>query len=288
MKINYKDKITDGQFNLTIQEPEFDRLFFVRDRKDKFLTIAWNSGPDQKVTIDGMEFIFPENTILPLMVNQSFTFEYPEQITAWQYNRNFYCIVDHDKEVSCVGFLFYGSSDIMFIKLDQYQQKKITLLLNVFIDEFETVDNIQRDMLQMLLKRLIIIITRLAKEQYITDKSLTDDKLDTVRSYNLMVENNYKTQHQVSFYAEQLNKSPKTLANLFAIYNHKSPLAVIQDRVSLEAKRLLLYTDKSAKEIAYELGFEDAAYFSNIFKKHTGYSPTDFRKSKATIISGQK
>lgn len=288
MKINYKDTITDGQFNLIIQEPDFDRLFFVRDRKDKFLTIAWNNGINQKVTIDGMEFIFPENTILPLMVNQSFTFEFPEQITAWQYNRNFYCIVDHDKEVSCVGFLFYGSSDIMFIKLDADQQKKILLLLNVFIDEFETIDNIQRDMLQMLLKRLIIIITRLAKEQYITDKNLTDDKLDTVRSYNLMVENNYKTQHQVSFYAEQLNKSPKTLANLFAIYNHKSPLAVIQDRVSLEAKRLLLYTDKSAKEIAYELGFEDAAYFSNIFKKHTGYSPTDFRKAKATIISGQK
>lgn len=138
----------------------------------------------------------------------------------------------------------------------------------------------------MLLKRLIIIITRLGKQQYISDDNLTDDKLDIVRSYNLLVEKNYRTQHQVGFYAEQLNKSPKTLSNLFSLYNHKAPLAVIHDRVSLEARRLLIYTDKSAKEIAYELGFEDAAYFSNFFKKQTAYSPTDFRKARAVIITG--
>ncbi|MGY0041525.1 helix-turn-helix domain-containing protein [Pedobacter sp. NJ-S-72] len=84
----------------------------------------------------------------------------------------------------------------------------------------------------------------------------------------------------MQFYAELLNRSPKTLSNLFAIYNHKSPLAVIQERIVLEAKRLLIYTDKSAKEIAYDLGFDDAAYFSNFFKKHNAFSPSDFRSAK--------
>ena len=132
--------------------------------------------------------------------------------------------------------------------------------------------------MQIMLKRLIIIVTRLAKEQYIIEKKLIGDKLDIVRKYNLLVENHYRKQHQVKFYAAQLYKSPKTLSNVFALYNHKSPLLVIQERVLLEAKRLLFYTNKTSKEIAYELGFEDASHFSKFFKKHTRQVPTDFRK----------
>lgn len=281
MKLQFIDSVSAGELHLNLHEPNFDRLFFQRDRKDKFLTIAWNNGPPQKVTIDGVHYTFPSQTILPLMVNQSFTFGNPEQIIAWQYNRNFYCIVDHDKEVSCVGFLFYGSAEIMFISLDEQQQRKLNLLVQVFIDEFDDKDTIQRDMLQMLLKRLIIIVTRLAKKQYLNEQALTEDKLDILRKFNLMVENNYRQQHTVQFYADQLNKSPKTLANYFALYNNKSPLTVIQDRIILEAKRLLMYTDKPAKEIAYDLGYDDAAYFSNFFKKQTGFAPSDFRSIKS-------
>lgn len=287
MKLHYLDPVSAGELHLIVNESDFNRLFYQRDRKDKFLTIAWNNGADQNVTIDGVTSTFPSQSVLPLMVNQSFSFEKTEQIISWQYNRNFYCIVDHDKEVSCVGFLFYGSADTMFINLDEQQQSKLSLLLEVFIDEFDDKDIIQRDMLQMMLKRLIIIITRLAKKQYLTNQSITDDKLDVLRKFNVMVENNYRKEHTVQFYAGQLNKSPKTLANYFALYNHKSPLAVIQERIIQEAKRLLMYTDKSAKEIAYELGYDDAAYFSNFFKKQSGLSPVDFRNSKPFATSGQ-
>lgn len=147
MKFHHIDSFNKAEFHLIINEENFDRLFFIRDRKDKFLTIAWNTGGPQKVMIDEVTYDFPEQSILPLMVNQSFHFEKPEQITAWQFNRDFYCIVDHDKEVSCVGFLFYGSADTMFIKLNEQEKKKVNLLLQVFLDEFETIDNIQRDML---------------------------------------------------------------------------------------------------------------------------------------------
>lgn len=285
MKLIYKNNRTTGECRLIYEEDEFDRVFYGKDRKEKLLTIAWNRGESQTVKIDNVEYEFPRQTILCLMVNQAFSFSNPCDIVAWQFNRDFYCIVNHDREVSCVGFLFYGSPQMMFTSLSDEKQYKLDLLLKVFIEEFETVDNIQEDMLQMLLKRLIIIVTRLAKQQFLNEE-LTEQKLDIVRQYNLLVEKNYKTQHRVKFYAEQLNRSPKTLANFFALYNNKSPLAVIQDRVALEAKRLLIYTDKSSKEIAYELGFEDASNFSNFFKKMMSVSPSEFRDSKAGIFSG--
>jgi AraC family transcriptional regulator, transcriptional activator of pobA len=286
MKLHFTDSLTRGEFYLTIQEKVFDRFFFKHGHKDEFLTIAWNNGPKQIVSVDEVEYDFPQQCILPLMVNQSFRFEKPEQLISWQYNRDFYCIVDHDKEVSCVGFLFYGSAGIMMINLDDYGLRKIEQLLPVFIDEFQTADVIQKDMLQILLKRLIIIVTRLAKKQYINNFELTDNNIDVIRQFNLMLENHYRQQHQVQFYANQLHKSPKTLANLFGLYNHHSPLAVIQERVILEAKRLLIYTNKPVKEIASYLGFEDTAYFSNFFKRHISCSPMEFRNTKSSFLSG--
>jgi AraC family transcriptional regulator, transcriptional activator of pobA len=278
MLLAYKNNKTTGECRLIYDEETFDRHFYGKDRKDKLLTIAWNKGNTKSIIIDGVEYDFPHNSIICLVVNQTFILPDAENIIAWQFNRPFYCVIEHDREVSCVGFLFYGSpQQIMFTSLDKEKTHKIGLLFQVFIEEFETVDNIQEDMLRMLLKRLIIIVTRLAKQQFLPEHGLSDPKLAIIRQFNMLVEDHYKEQHSVKFYADQVSRSPKTLSNLFALYNHKSPIAVIQERVLLEAKRLLLYTDKSAKEIAYELGFEDAAYFSNFFKKNTTVSPSDFR-----------
>jgi len=276
MRLKLTEDNTGGELLLFKEEAGFDRLFFSRDRFNKYFTIAWNSGESQIVTIDGTEHAFPANSLLTLLFNQSFSFEDSENIIAWQFNREFYCIIDHDSEVSCVGFLF-SSTDHMFVDLDDTAQQKLQLLTAVFIEEFRTTDHIQNEMLLVLLKRLIIYVTRLAKVGYVPTKKLQDERFHIIRKFNLLVEANFKTEHSVGFYAAQLHKSPKTLSNMFAIYNQKSPSQVIQESITVEAKRLLCYTDKSIKKITYDLGFEDVAYFSNFFKKNTGTSPSDFR-----------
>lgn len=276
MKLKLKEDNTGGELLLFKDEPGLDRQVFTKDRFNKYFTIAWNPGKSQTVTIDGMEYEFPSNSLLTLLFNQSFSFEQAETIVAWQFNREFYCIIDHDSEVSCVGFLF-SSTDHLIVKLSGHAQQKLQLLSDVFIEEFKTSDHIQHEMLLMLLKRLIIYVTSLAKSGYLPSKKLPDERFHIIRKFNLLVEANFKTEHSVSFYAGLLCKSPKTLSNLFALYNQKTPSQIIQDRIVAEARRLLVYTDKSIKHITFELGFEDIAYFSNFFKKNTGTSPSDFR-----------
>lgn len=289
MLATYQHPITHGTIRLVKHETEFYRQFFDEaiaagqtqtGRKQRLLTIAWNTGADQTVLLDGVPYLFPAQTMLPLMVNQTFRFSQPDDIIAWQFDREFYCIIDHDKEVSCSGFLFYGSPEPMFLHLTDLDQTAFLALLLVFDDEFATRDTIQGDMLQMLLKRLIIKLTRLAKVQYVA-ASLSDGGLELVRQYRMMVEQNYKQQHQVAFYAEALNKSPKTLSNAFALQHQNSPLQIIHDRIGLEAKRLLIYTDKSAKEIGYELGFEEVSHFSRFFKNLFTIPPSDFKAQQA-------
>lgn len=276
MKISHIDRRTGGVIHFLQDEIFFGQRAEVAT--GRLFTIALNAGPDQEVYIDKIAYTFVSWSLLPLFSNQSFSFENPRQITAWQYSRDFYCIVDHDDEVSCAGFLFFGSYDHLFIKLDESNQTKLDILKKVFLEEFETVDSTQSEMLKMLLKRLIIIGTRLAKKQYIREQSVESDKFDTIRKYNLLVEENFKAHHQVQFYANELSKSAKTLSNLFARYHHKLPLQIIHERIIDEAKRLIYYTDKSAKEIAYELGFEDAAHFSRFFKNMTGQNISTCKK----------
>jgi AraC family transcriptional regulator, transcriptional activator of pobA len=278
MHYQLSENSTQGHLSLRTNEGQFDKYFYQK-REERYLTIAWNKGETQQIWVDEVQYEFPANTILCLMVNQSFRFQNPEKIQAWQFNREFYCIVDHDREVSCVGFLFYGMRELMFIELDAAKTQKLELLTKIFEDEFSTHDNIQAEMLRMLLKRLIILVTRLAKEQA-QDFPDKDNHYDLVRKFNLAVENHYKTQHQVQFYADLLNKSPKTLSNLFAIYKQKTPVGIIHERIALEAKRLLIYTDKSAKEIAFELGFEEISHFSRFFKNKENCSPKEFRESR--------
>lgn len=282
MKLKLTAEHTGGELLLFKEEAGFDRLFFTRDRFNKYFTIAWNPGADQRVTIDGEQHEFPANSLLTLLFNQSFSFENAAGIVAWQFNREFYCIIDHDSEVSCVGFLF-SSTDHLFVPLNGQAQQKLQLLSDIFIEEFKTSDHIQNEMLLVLLKRLIIYVTGLARAGYAPVQKVQDDRFSIIRKFNLLVEAHFKSEHSVGFYAGLLYKSPKTLSNLFALFNQKPPSQIIRERITVEAKRLLCYTDKSVKHLTYELGFEDVAYFSNFFKKNTGFSPSDFRNT--TVLS---
>lgn len=232
-----------------------------------------------------------DDLLIELQPNQLVTTTYFQHVsysadslplTAFLFNREFYCIADHDEEVSCNGILFFGTQDLPIISIPEGQERKFELLLQVIIEEFRTVDGIQGDMLQMLLKRLIIICTRLAKEQHIV-KNLNDAQIDTIRQFNVLVDMHFRTKRKVKDYAEMLHKSPKTLSNLFATYNQQSPQQIIQDRVLLEAKRLILFTDKQTQEIAYDLGFDDPAYFSRFFKKQAGMTPSAFREEHLLV-----
>ncbi len=230
-----------------------------------------------EIVVDSIPYTIEANSIFALTTVQYFQYISGEDLVVYQFNREFYCIKDHDQEVSCAGLLFFGNVHIPIIELDDKEHRKLNILHEVFLDELETEDTIQAEMLRMLMARFIIISTRLLKAKEGFVETTKNTKIDLLREFNLLVESFFKTEHSVSFYADKLFKSPKTLSNNFAKLN-TSPLQIIHERIVLEAKRLLIYTDKTAKEIAYEVGFDDASHLSRLFKKHTTLSPSDFKK----------
>lgn len=247
----------------------------------KLIHLIWNRGNSiVELVIDHQPISLHPQQIISLTYLQKFTSSNSDfPLTVFAFNREFYCIKDHDHEVSCNGIIFFGAQEMTIVTLSEEEADKFELLFQVFQDEFDTRDNIQGEMLQMLLKRFIIKITRLAKSQ-IMAHSLDLKQSETIRQFNFLVDENFREKKRVADYAEMLHKSPKTLSNLFANNHQQSPLQVIHDRIVLEAKRSLMYTDSSLKEIAFELGFEEVTHFSRLFKKITGTTPLAFRKSQ--------
>jgi len=96
--------------------------------------------------------------------------------------------------------------------------------------------------------------------------------------FNMLIDEFYKEQKFVAFYAEKLNISANYLNILCKKHLKVSATQLVQQRVCTEAKRLLQTTDLSVKEIAFRLGFTDHAYFSNFFKGQTGMTPSLFRE----------
>lgn len=226
---------------------------------------------------DGLPMKLKEGQVLALGFENRIDFAPTDGTVIIEFNRDFYCVIDHDKVVSCSGLLFLGAKGAEALILGEVETEQLEGLLLLFAEEFKSEDNLQGEMLRILLKRMIIILTRLAKKQLYARLSYAETDLDAVRTYSRLVDVNYRRLHTVTEYAAMMNKSPKTLSNLFHLFYSKTPLQVIHERITLEAKRMLMFTDKSAKEIGYELGFDDASKFSRFFKTQTGHSPTGFK-----------
>jgi len=271
---------TKGKLIFIHKEPSSEHFHQHGVENEYVLSIVINGAEPQQMVIDGIPYVFAPFHMIPLLSKQVFSFQKPELVTCWQYTRDFYCLADNYFEISCLGILFFGYNGNLFLTLNEEYQEKMRGLQQVFIEEFNTVDTIQTDMLQMLLKRLIILTTRLAKEQYFSSVVYEEEKFDLIRQFNLLVADDYKKEHQVNYYANLLNKSPKTLTRIFTGFNYNTPSSIIQDRIIMEAKRLFCYTSLSVKEIAYDLGFTDAGHFSRFFKNATTQNPSDFKKQQ--------
>lgn len=194
------------------------------------------------------------------------------------FNRDFYCIEMHDQEVACDGILYNNVFEVPFVELSSEQSKEIQEVLRKIQEEMSHHDSSTEEMLRILLKMVILKATRIWK----TGHQLTGDEVDSdvqfLRKFSQLVERNFKTHHQVSDYAEMLYLTPKNLSKKIRLISKETPNEIIKNRIIHESKRLLVHTTLTVKEIAYSLNYEDVAYFVRFFSKHTGSSPTTFRK----------
>lgn len=247
------------------------------ERKENDFMLIWFKSDSNLLSIDSKNYEFNSNQIVCLTEFHKLGDVRIKEARVIRFNRSFYCILSNDEEVSCKGLLFFGATDVPVIDVSSSENEIFETVYKMFQIELKTDDNLQLEMLQMMLKRFLILCTRAFKKQREYD-SLNLKQQDIIREYNYLVEKHFREKQTVKEYAEMLNKSPKTLSNVFTKIGEKTPLEFIHHRILIEAKRLLMHSNQSIKEIAYEIGFEDQQSFSRFFKNKAGVSPLYYRE----------
>ncbi|WP_210163426.1 helix-turn-helix domain-containing protein [Lutibaculum baratangense] len=100
----------------------------------------------------------------------------------------------------------------------------------------------------------------------------------TAARFRSLVEENFRHERRVAFYAERLGLTPTHLGRICRAAYGAAPLALINRRVALEAQRSLVFTISTVADIAVSLGFSDTAYFTRFFTRECGVSPMEYRR----------
>ena len=132
-------------------------------------------------------------------------------------------------------------------------------------------ESLVKDYVQILIK-LFLRFQRQSEH----DRLIRDAEFKVYMDLLILVEKNYKKHVPVSLYSDQLQVSARKLNAICKKFGANSCLQVVNDRIVLEARKLLLYGEMSVKEVMFTLNFKDPAYFNRFFKAKTGLTPTTY------------
>jgi AraC family transcriptional activator of pobA len=166
------------------------------------------------------------------------------------------------------------------LALARQPRERIEALLKNMLEEATMPQQGNALMLEWLARSVLLLLARTHAEQSAASRT-GHGEFRLFAAFRALVEQHYKEGVPVARYADLLRVTPVRLNRLCLKLADKSAFDIIQDRLMLEACRKLTYAPSSVASIAYELGFQDPAYFSRAFKRHTGLTPKAFRERRA-------
>jgi AraC family transcriptional activator of pobA len=131
-----------------------------------------------------------------------------------------------------------------------------------------------------LLALIAIEAARLAASRARTGSVTLAPADPTVQALRELVEDQFRSERQIGFYADRLNMTADRLNDLVKRATGVTAGHLIRQRVLTEAKRELVFTNRAIHDIAYDLGFSDPSHFARFFRKQTGMTPQDFRQGR--------
>jgi AraC family transcriptional activator of pobA len=161
--------------------------------------------------------------------------------------------------------------------LEAPPRARIEALLENLIEETAWPQRSHTLMLEWLARAVLLLLVRVQADQTAAHAS-GHSEFELFSRFRAAVEERYRSAASVADYARLLKVSPVRLNRLCLRLADKSAFDLVQDRLMLEACRKLTYAPSSVASVAYELGFQDPAYFSRAFRKRMGISPKEFRR----------
>jgi AraC-like DNA-binding protein len=252
---------------------------FTSSFRTGFYHIIWFQKGSPVLLIDFKPLKIKPDTILFLPKNtvQRFDKKSLFEGKAILFTDSFFCKSDHDTKFLHNSILFNDLFSVAQIQ-SQNSADLFADLLQLMELELNTERDIsQDDILKNLLHNFLLISERERRKQNFTEIK-RGPQLDYVILFKDLLETNYYKLKQVKGYVKKMNLTQKQLNQATLKILDKSPKQMIDERVILEAKRLIAHTNESIKKIGFELGFHEPTNFTKYFRKHTNLTPAEFRE----------
>jgi len=174
--------------------------------------------------------------------------------------------------------LFNDISETPPLLVNEDKKEKLNVFISGMLNAFHSENEMKYETIGAYLKLFLIECNNLCSLFPGANSQSLEVGRTLVQSFRNVVEEQYTKWHQVKKYADQLNVTPGYLNEVIKSSLKVSAKDFIQNRLILEAKRMCVFTNKSIKEIGYNLGFDDPSHFSKFFKNYTGYSFQEFKE----------
>lgn len=258
-----------------------DNSYFDHLQRNNYFSLIWLTEGTGKIKADFAEYDLVADTLFAFAPYQPFMFTATTPIKgiALHFHPDFFCIHKHQHEVACNGVLFNNIYHPPFLKIDEATAGTFTMVLQQIQTEMQNPALAQYELLVSYLKIFLITASRLKTQQQPAAMQAVEGHEEPFILQKLKdnIEQHFKVKHSASDYADLLNITPKALAKITKNHFNKTLTNLIAERIIIEAKRELYLTNKPVKEIAYELGYNDEAYFSRFFKTNADISPQMYR-----------
>ena len=170
-----------------------------------------------------------------------------------------------------------GDGQLPVISIDVDMKSEMEDLIKRMMKELSGQFQLRSEILMALLRILIIYFSRkVVIRQH--EKAQHHDMV-LVKRFKYLLEQHFFTKKTVADYASELAVSPNYLSGKIKTISGFSASHHIQQRIVLEAKRKVMFSGGSLKEVAYYLGFDDTSHFSKFFKNKSGVNFSDFKKA---------
>ena len=174
--------------------------------------------------------------------------------------------------------LFNNPDFKSLITVEDVNKEKLSNITNLIHNELQNRDEYSQEIVLNLLHLFLLESRRIFDQQNQAPREESEETPDTtIIRFKQLIEDNFICEKNVSPYAGMLNMNASCLNELTKRVTGITAGELIRNRVIEETKKLLYSSRMSGKEIAYELGFDDPAYFSRFFKKYTGMTLNEFR-----------
>ncbi len=167
---------------------------------------------------------------------------------------------------------------------NDYCFKRLTTICEIINGEMQQ-ENPDLSVVKHLLSALFIMIESERNKISPYETVISTTQNTTLQNFLQILEENYQRPLGVDFYAEKLFMSARNLNMICKNILQQTVSEIIETRKLIEAKNQLTHSDKNISEIGFDLGFNEKAYFTNVFKKRTGLTPSEFREEMKKLLS---